>query len=198
MSKPEESGPSERRARRDPEGRRRMIEEAAADLLLETGGGAITHRQVASRAGVALGSTTHYFATLDELRDAALKLLTQRFDGDLAGFEELLQREGATPAVLAASMHEFNSDSDRVRRAVALYAAAAQNADAQNAAARSIATYWSNGFTEILARHTGQERARLVSVFSDGVMMHTSMQDEPLSLEVLVRAISAILGPPSS
>ena len=54
--------------RRDPEGRRRAIIEAAAELIVEGGAASLTHRAFAARAGVSLGSTTQYFGSLDELR----------------------------------------------------------------------------------------------------------------------------------
>jgi DNA-binding transcriptional regulator YbjK len=52
--------------------RRHAIVTAAADLLLEGGPPAVTHRAVARRAGVSLGSTTYYFADRHELVAAAV------------------------------------------------------------------------------------------------------------------------------
>ncbi|MDJ0105280.1 TetR family transcriptional regulator [Rhodococcus erythropolis] len=178
-------------ARRDPEGRRRRIEVAASELLMECGGGPITHRQVATRAGVALGSTTHYFATLEELREAALQRLIDQAERDICFIEESLERHGPSPKVLAAWIYDYHSDVGRVRRAVALYAAAAQNSDA-----RRLASFWFNRLTEILSRYTDPERALQLAVFADGVTLHASMREQPLDLEVLVRAISALLGEP--
>ena len=57
--------------RRDPEGRRRAIIDAAAELIVDSGASSLTHRAVAARAGVSLGSTTQYFSSLDELRELA-------------------------------------------------------------------------------------------------------------------------------
>jgi DNA-binding transcriptional regulator YbjK len=53
--------------------RRGSIVEAAADLLTDGGPPAVTHRAVAARAGVPLGSTTYYFADRDELLAAAIE-----------------------------------------------------------------------------------------------------------------------------
>jgi DNA-binding transcriptional regulator YbjK len=53
--------------------RRSSIVEAAADLLTDGGPPAVTHRAVAARAGVPLGSTTYYFADRDELLAAAIE-----------------------------------------------------------------------------------------------------------------------------
>lgn len=47
--------------------RRNALVQAAADIAAEHGFGAVSHRAVARRAGVPLGSTTYYFASLDDL-----------------------------------------------------------------------------------------------------------------------------------
>ncbi|MGW0227838.1 TetR/AcrR family transcriptional regulator [Actinopolymorpha singaporensis] len=52
---------------------------AAADLLEDAGVDAVSHRAVARRAGVPLGSTTYYFASLDDLWAAAAGALAQRW-----------------------------------------------------------------------------------------------------------------------
>jgi DNA-binding transcriptional regulator YbjK len=53
--------------------RHSAIVQAAADLLTDAGPPAVTHRAVAARAGVPLGSTTYYFADRDELVAAAIE-----------------------------------------------------------------------------------------------------------------------------
>lgn len=53
--------------------RRAQIVEAAAAYALEHGISALSHRQAAAAAQVPLGSTTYYFASLDELRAAAVE-----------------------------------------------------------------------------------------------------------------------------
>lgn len=61
--------------------RRAALVRAAADLLLDGGLEAVSHRAVAGRAGVPLGATTYYFADLTELRRAAVEALA---DADVA------------------------------------------------------------------------------------------------------------------
>lgn len=62
-------------------GRRRLavLRTAAADLLLEEGFHALTHRALSARSGVPLASTTHYFATADDLVVAATEELAARW-----------------------------------------------------------------------------------------------------------------------
>ena len=57
---------------RDPEGRRSTILLAAGELIREIGVSAVTHRKVAEKAQVPLGSTTQYFASLTDLIAEAL------------------------------------------------------------------------------------------------------------------------------
>lgn len=65
--------------RTTPEGdeRRDAIRRAACELLLVDGFDAVTHRKVAARAGVALGSVAYYFGGRDELLVAAVEALAE-------------------------------------------------------------------------------------------------------------------------
>jgi len=57
--------------------RRQQLVDAATAILEQSGFEAISHRAVASRANLPLASTTYYFATLDDLRAAALRQLSR-------------------------------------------------------------------------------------------------------------------------
>ena len=70
--------------------RRAALIEAAADLLLEQGLAALSHRAVAARAGLPLAATTYYFASVDDLRDEALEHVAD---------EWLACRSGRAPGV---------------------------------------------------------------------------------------------------
>lgn len=84
-SRPETPRPAARRPapepRRQSRGaqRRDAIVRAAADLILEHGPNGLTHRTVAARADVPLAATTYYFSGLDELVDAAGRLLVSEW-----------------------------------------------------------------------------------------------------------------------
>ena len=58
--------------RKDPD-RRERIARAAIEVVADRGVEKLTHRSVAAAAGVPLGSTTYYFATLDDLLASALR-----------------------------------------------------------------------------------------------------------------------------
>src|SRR5580698_1363770 len=54
--------------------RRAALVQAAVALLAEGGVRAITHRAVASRAGVPLASTTYYFESIQQITEEALRV----------------------------------------------------------------------------------------------------------------------------
>lgn len=76
-----------------------MLRAAAAQVLLEGGFAALTHRAVAARAEVPLASTTYYFASVDDLAEQALRHATRTW---LAASEAALaclpSRLGTAPA----------------------------------------------------------------------------------------------------
>ena len=84
--------------------RRSVLIEAAADVLLEHGLAALSHRAVAVRAGLPLASTTYYFDSVDELRDEALHSVAEmwlaRARAALDALPERLDRASAAQAVV--------------------------------------------------------------------------------------------------
>jgi DNA-binding transcriptional regulator YbjK len=100
------------------ERRRRAILDAALRVIAEGGVDAVTHRRVAAEADVALGSTTYYFASREEMVREAFRhylaevtvALTSLEDessfetaADVAeAFAELARREFAAPALVRA------------------------------------------------------------------------------------------------
>lgn len=96
--------------------RRSSLLEAAADLLLEQGVSAVTHRAVATRAAVPLAATTYYFTSLQDLRDQALRHLADRW----------LQRSRQAVAGLPA---RIDSAEELARALVKVVTGAGRSAD---------------------------------------------------------------------
>ncbi|OEV04872.1 TetR family transcriptional regulator [Streptomyces nanshensis] len=178
------------RSRRDPQARRRAIIQAAADLLIEEGGGNITHRRVAERAEVPLGATTYYFKTLDELREAGLELLADEVEEVLGDVRREAAEAEGDPEVLARLLHDYLADRESVRADTALYCAAIQRPEL-----RPLAMRWFDGMVELLSDWTDPATARLVATFADGVSLHATVHDEPLSLADLTRVFTALMRP---
>ncbi|MFI0404920.1 TetR/AcrR family transcriptional regulator [Actinomadura sp. 3N508] len=189
---PDESGTGGRpRSRRDPEGRRRAIVEAAAELITEVGTDGLTHRLVAARAEVPLGSTTQYFATLADLREAAMQHLADEIDDGLAVVREAMQDMTSAPAALASALHEYLRDVRLVQADTAL-----TWASVHDPRLRSLSLRWFDELVAILSAHIGPARATAVAVFADGATWHAVLHEEPLDLDVLTDAITALFTQP--
>ncbi|GED99224.1 TetR/AcrR family transcriptional regulator [Gordonia crocea] len=181
-----------RTAKRAPADRRQQIIAAAAELLSDGTGGKLTHRVVAQRAGVPLGSTTYYFATLDDLVARAVEHLSAQVDADLDEVAAAIAASDRSPGAIAALMHEYLRDADRVRTEMAVYAAGIERPEL-----RGLSRHWFDGLVAILAEFTDDETARLMSVFVDGVTLHASLYDEPLELSAIERITRLLLAGPT-
>lgn len=182
---PGESVPA---GRHDPEGRRRQIVRAAAELIIEVGLAKLTHRLAAQRAGVSLGSTTRYFANLDELRKAALTELSELLEQDLATTRALLESEGCTPESLTKDISAFLADRELVRISLELTVAA--NADPT---LRPLANHWAEGIVALLTPDLGPAVARGIVLVMDGASVHASTNEQPLPDEMLRAIFSTML-----
>ena len=96
-----------------------MIVEAAAALIEHDGYDAVTHRLVAAEAGVPLGSTTYYFASLADLRRDAVALLVER---EAAAAEALapVRNQARRPATVARLVLEVLYGGDALADPAAL------------------------------------------------------------------------------
>ncbi|NYV72786.1 TetR/AcrR family transcriptional regulator [Streptomyces sp. UH6] len=184
MTETDSTGP--KRSRRDPEARRRAIVQAAAELLM--GSGDLTHRQVAERAGVPLGATTYYFATLGELREAALAQLADSLNNHLARIADEVAAANGDATVLAGQLHAYLSDVEQVRADAALYSSAAQDP-----ALRHLALRWFDGFIQLTAALTDPTTARNIAVYVEGASLHATLTGKPLDLPTLTSALTALL-----
>lgn len=177
------------RRTRDPESRRREIVTAAAELIIEVGVSALTHRMIAARAGVPLGATTQHFSTLDDLRAQALQHLAAEVDERVEAIRLTLREQGATPEVLTAILMRGLADARSMEADRAVVTAAVNDPQL-----RALARRWSERMASFLADDYGQERATAASIFIDGVLWHSRITDEPLSGALIHNTLTAILG----
>ncbi|GAA1010080.1 TetR/AcrR family transcriptional regulator [Nocardiopsis tropica] len=173
--------------RRDPERRRREIVDAAAALVLEAGPDALTHRKVATRAGVPLGSTTQYFATLDDLRAAALQSLMAEAEQWLAELEAEFVREGASSTAYTAALHRYLEDPQLVRGDFAVTCASLLSPELEE-----LARHWTARHIETLSRYIPPENARAVAMLTDGATMDAVIAEKPMDRDLLDSAIAAL------
>ncbi|QZY51267.1 TetR/AcrR family transcriptional regulator [Leucobacter tenebrionis] len=189
MSEPASNSPEPRR--RDPEGRRRAILTAAAEIVIEHGPAALTHRAIAARAGVSLGSTTQYFSSIDELRDTTLQQLADEIDDSLTQLESNLTDFAEHPERAIAEIHDFLCDTRAVHADVAL-----MSTGTTDPGMRALAQRWTDRLIDMLSAHVGRERATAIAVYLDGATIHAALHDAPLDRDHLERVVVALMATP--
>ncbi|AWH93586.1 TetR/AcrR family transcriptional regulator [Dietzia lutea] len=175
---------------RDPERRIREIGRAAADLIAEGGVEALTHRAVAARAGVAVGTTTRYFASIDDLRRHALEFLAERVDRDLAELADGIASADDPVEYLAVSAHADLSDHRTVLAECSL-----EYAGLFEEGFRDLALRWYSGLSEILTPYFGRARSEVLAMCLDGAYFNTALTGSPpvpARLEAAIRALATM------
>jgi DNA-binding transcriptional regulator YbjK len=175
-------------ARRDPEGRRRVIVEAAMRAIAEVGVGNVTHRRIAAAAGVPLGSTTYYFPTLDDLVTAALREATESARAGLEAWAEELTVSRDLPATVVDLAGRYVADRDQALLEYEVYLAAARTPEL-----RPVARLWIDGLRGICARFAGPDRGFALAALIDGALLQALVAGEPLDEAGLRAGVTGLL-----
>ncbi|MGV0869208.1 TetR/AcrR family transcriptional regulator [Corynebacterium kalidii] len=186
-----------RPGKRDPAGRRAAILDAAAELICEKGASSLTHRAVAARAHVAVGSTTQYFDSIDDLRDEALQTLADETEEELAEIARILGNLDSPAGVdevittCAQIMADFLEDSRQVRANIAMISTAMTDPSL-----RTLALQWSDQLTDLLAGRVGRARASAAVAYIDGLTVHAALHDTPTDAASVAAVLTALLHMP--
>lgn len=176
------------RSKRDPQGRRRAIAQAAAELLLFEGPKSVTHRSVAKKAQVSLGSTTQYFSSINELKRAGYDVISR---GVERGYDELIaQSEKAKndSEALAVCIYDYVTNIEEVRADMVLSAAAIKDEELRALLERNNERYEAS-----LKQYMSDNQAKMISVFTNGLMLETGIFAHQFSEEFIVQAVETIL-----
>jgi TetR/AcrR family transcriptional regulator, regulator of biofilm formation and stress response len=175
--------------RRDPEGRRRAIVHAAVGVIAEVGVGQVTHRQIAARAGVPLGSTTYYFPTLDDLVSAALREATEAARAQLATWVDELAASEDLAATFVDLARRYLADREQALLEYELCLAATRTPQL-----RAAAGLWIDGVREICARFTGgPERGFALAALVDGALLQALVTGDDLDADGLRAGVEALV-----
>jgi DNA-binding transcriptional regulator YbjK len=169
----------------DPQ-RKERIARAALDLIAEGGLREVTHRTIAARAGVPLGSATYHYATLDDVFVAAFELMQQeidaRFDLPAASSQAAVRAQivdaicGSTrasqrEAILYRELYAYGSHSERVAEMV-----------------RGFQRRWIASLTTQLP----EPAARALDALMEGWTIFQSWNPESLDPDMVARAVDAL------
>ncbi len=177
-----------RRTRRTDPGRRDRIVDACLDVIADVGVAGASHRRIAARADVPLGSMSYHFAGMDELLREAF---TRFADGVADTFERRLAEatdiQSARDAVVAAIVEDIIGDRRDLVLTHELYTLAAREA-----AFRDITAGWMARSRAALARHFDPETARLLDALVEGLSIHRALDVERRDPAEVRRAVERL------
>lgn len=164
--------------------RRTALIESAADLMLEDGIAALSHRAVAARAELPLASTTYYFASADDLRDEALRHIAATWADRAAHLVAALPDELSTAQACAAIAGIIGAEAHPTQ-ALLMYERYLEAG--RHEALRPVVTAWNARLTELVrqvleraALPADHQSARLALALADGVAITSLAEGEDL------------------
>ena len=186
MSKKARDGRSRRQL--DP-GRRDRLIDVAIDVIADRGAAGASHRAVADAAGVPLGSTTYYFATLDELH---LEAMSRHARNALESYRERLKgvthRDEVLDALTGLIVEELVQNRKSLVITIELYAIATRKPEFLH-----IADEWIELTTELFAMHMDLESARAVNALTEGMTLHGILTGRLLSRETVREQLAQLI-----
>jgi DNA-binding transcriptional regulator YbjK len=190
---PEEQGTAGgegRRTRRHDPRRKERVLDAALEVLVEDGVAGITHRKVAARADVPLGSVTYHFASLTELCTQAFARYVEQQTAEYeALFAQVTSREDLIDVLVGLVQGGPSRHSSAVL-GFELHLAALRDPEL-----RALTQEWTRSSRAVLARFTGPETAARLDALLEGMIMHALLSTEREPREETRAAVVQALGP---
>ncbi|WP_104139093.1 TetR/AcrR family transcriptional regulator [Arthrobacter sp. ZGTC131] len=177
----------------DPDRRDRIID-AALDVIAARGVAGTSHRRIAERAGVPLGSMTYHFTSMDQLLGEAFRRFA---DTGADGFEVRLGTAANAGAARQAVVDLIHADLLDSRRdlvlTLELYTLAAREP-----VFRQITRDWMSRSRHALERHFDPVTSRMLDALIEGHFIHAALDTEPHDRSVTVDAVNRITAVPPS
>ncbi|MFF8098983.1 TetR/AcrR family transcriptional regulator [Streptomyces sp. NPDC016640] len=173
----------------DPHRRQRIVA-ATLDLIVDEGVAGVSHRKIAARAQVPLGSMTYHFTGIDELLREAF---TGFADHIVTVFERHLS--GATTPDRAREavtdlIHTLSEGPGRdLILTQELYILAARHETYRNICRR-----WMRRSRDLLELHFSPSTARQLDALIEGLTLHRALDDSPPDRELTREAVLRITG----
>jgi DNA-binding transcriptional regulator YbjK len=184
------AGPGDaRRPRRYDPDRRNRILDAALDVVAEYGLAGTTHRHIAVRADVPLGSVTYHFSSLADLQAQAF---ARHVELQAAKSEDLFKEVETPEQFIEVLVDLVHGGPARHRSAVLgfeLHLAALRNPEL-----RVLTREWTRASRAVLARFTSQDTAIHLDALLEGMIMHALLAAGPETREATRAAIVQVLG----
>lgn len=171
----------------DPQRRERILA-AALDLIADEGVAGVSHRKIATRAGVPLGSMTYHFTGIDDLLREAF---TRFADHIVAVFEQHLGRVGSPEQAREAVTDLIHTLSEGPRRDLVL-SQELYTLAARRPAYRELTRAWMRRSRHLLEQHFDADTARQLDALIEGLTLHRALDTDPHDRELTRRAVARI------
>ena len=163
---------------------------SALEVLARDGVAGITHRAVATAADVPLGSVTYHFTTLDDLVqhafEAHVEELASRFEARLASCGD---GDDLIDTIASAITDDLAGLPNELAVTYELYGGAVRRP-----ATRRLTQRWMERAEDALAEHFDRTTARLVDVVVEGLMVRTSIAQQPMSKDEVRALLTMAVG----
>ncbi|MFB8776463.1 TetR/AcrR family transcriptional regulator [Streptomyces broussonetiae] len=171
----------------DPRRRERILA-ATLDLIADEGVAGVSHRKIATRAGVPLGSMTYHFTGIDDLLRQAF---THFADHIVAVFERHLSRADGPEEAREAVTDLVHVLSEGPRRdlvlAQELYTLAVRHPEY-----RHLTREWMHRSRRLLEQHFDTDTARQLDALIEGLTLHRALDDSPHDRELTRAAVERV------
>ena len=182
--------PAPKMRRTDPERRDRIVY-ACLELIAEAGVAGTSHRKVAAKADVPLGSMTYHFDGMDELlREAFTRFADSVADGFDARLEAAVTPAEAEAAVVALITEDVFSAPRDLVLTHELYTLAAREPRF-----RDITNAWMARSRKALEKHFDPLTASLLDALIEGLTIHRALDTEPPVDADVLEAVQRITRP---
>ncbi|WP_439941466.1 TetR/AcrR family transcriptional regulator [Streptomyces sp. BBFR115] len=171
----------------DPRRRERIIG-AALDLIAEEGLAAVSHRKVAARAGVPLGSMTYHFDGIDQLLREAFGRFTDHIVAVFDAYLGAAAGPGEARAAVAGLVHALSEGDPRdLVLTQELYTLAARRP-----VYRELTQEWMRRSRTHLEKHFDPDTARLLDALIEGLTLHRALTGDPHDRTLTLEAVTRI------
>ncbi|EML1194443.1 DNA-binding transcriptional regulator RcdA [Escherichia coli] len=167
----------------DPQRREKIIQ-ATLEAVKLYGIHAVTHRKIATLAGVPLGSMTYYFSGIDELLLEAFSSFTEIMSRQYQAF--FSDVSDATGALIYSSQV---ATPDNMELMYQLYALASRKP-----LLKTVMQNWMQRSQQTLEQWFEPGTARALDAFIEGMTLHFVTDRKPLSREEILRMVERVAG----
>ncbi|MER7487625.1 TetR family transcriptional regulator [Streptomyces sp. NPDC126497] len=175
----------------DPHRRARILA-ATLDLIAEEGVAGVSHRKIAARARVPLGSMTYHFTGIDDL---LLQAFTGYADHVVGVFEQHLGGAVTADEAREAVTDLIHTLSEGTRRDLILtqelYTLAARHEPY-----RALCARWMRRSRTLLEQHFPPPTARRLDALIEGLTLHRALDDTPSDRALTREAVARITAAP--